>query len=308
MSENIDKIIEDVRKLADAAADYGLSGWKGHGQINAIADRLATLRAAPAAEGAAPQASAGEELPELPSPARTSMGWLGDDKPSHYFTPEQMRQYARDAIHLSAPTSAATPECGANLWLARETRFCKLPAGHEGPHQRAKQPEAAHGEQGDVVAALSARLREYATDCESSDDAETDIAGTFVPNVISGDFYDDLMAAAQALAQPPAAPDAVDAAMVERACAAFYADKGWFTNANNSRDFMRIALTAALAQHPPASGSRGVGEMDALVAAFNTWPADIRKKLSLHDLRRMTGWRSPSETPDASAQEGENNA
>jgi hypothetical protein len=52
MSENIDKIIEDVRKLADAAADYGLSGWKGHGQINAIADRLATLRAAPAAEGA----------------------------------------------------------------------------------------------------------------------------------------------------------------------------------------------------------------------------------------------------------------
>ena len=34
--------------------------------------------------------------------------------------------------------------------------------------------------------------------------------------------------------------------------------------------------------------------MDAIVEAFNTWPEDIRRKLSVHDLRRMTGWMPPS--------------
>lgn len=46
---------------------------------------------------------------------------------------------------------------------------------------------------------------------------------------------------------PPAgARDAVTDDMVERACAAFYSDLAWRTNSNQSRDFMRSALEAAL--------------------------------------------------------------
>ena len=37
-----------------------------------------------------------------------------------------------------------------------------------------------------------------------------------------------------------------------------------------------------------------VGKMDAIMLAYSTWPADIRKKLSLRDLRRMTGWSPPN--------------
>lgn len=32
--------------------------------------------------------------------------------------------------------------------------------------------------------------------------------------------------------------------------------------------------------------------------AYKTWPADVRAKLSLHDLRRMTGWQPPSAVGD----------
>ena len=57
-------------------------------------------------------------------------------------------------------------------------------------------------------------------------------------------------------------------------------------------------------QHPaPPIAQQGGGEvsgvlgeisrMDAIVEAYNAWPSDIRKKLSLHDLRRMTGWTPP---------------
>lgn len=38
--------------------------------------------------------------------------------------------------------------------------------------------------------------------------------------------------------------------------------------------------------------------MDAIVEAYNTWPADLRKKLSLHDLRRMTGWTPKTNVGD----------
>ncbi len=31
-------------------------------------------------------------------------------------------------------------------------------------------------------------------------------------------------------------------------------------------------------------------DMDALIEAYKQWPADIRRRLSLHDLRRMAGW------------------
>lgn len=34
----------------------------------------------------------------------------------------------------------------------------------------------------------------------------------------------------------------------------------------------------------------GKGEADDIVAAYMTWPDDLRAKLSLHDLRRMSGW------------------
>lgn len=58
----------------------------------------------------------------------------------------------------------------------------------------------------------------------------------------------------------------------------------------------QVAEAKTYATHPqpvtPAGGE--VASMDAITAAFNTWPADIRKKLSLHDLRRMTGWRPPA--------------
>lgn len=33
---------------------------------------------------------------------------------------------------------------------------------------------------------------------------------------------------------------------------------------------------------------------DDLYRAYMTWPQDIRKKLSLHDLRRMSGWAPKS--------------
>lgn len=40
-----------------------------------------------------------------------------------------------------------------------------------------------------------------------------------------------------------------------------------------------------------------IERMDAIVAAYNTWPVDIRAKLSLHDLRRMTGWTPARQQP-----------
>lgn len=48
-------------------------------------------------------------------------------------------------------------------------------------------------------------------------------------------------------------------------------------------------LYAAPLQREPSE----LDKLDALMEAFNNWPLDIRKKLSLHDLRRMTGWAPP---------------
>lgn len=33
------------------------------------------------------------------------------------------------------------------------------------------------------------------------------------------------------------------------------------------------------------------GELEAITAAYLCWPADIKARLSFHDLRRMAGWR-----------------
>lgn len=35
--------------------------------------------------------------------------------------------------------------------------------------------------------------------------------------------------------------------------------------------------------------------MDWWLERYQTWPDDIKRKLSIHDLRRMTGWRPPHE-------------
>ncbi len=37
----------------------------------------------------------------------------------------------------------------------------------------------------------------------------------------------------------------------------------------------------------------GSDHFDVILAAYKTWPDDICKKLSIHDLRRMTGWTPP---------------
>jgi hypothetical protein len=53
-------------------------------------------------------------------------------------------------------------------------------------------------------------------------------------------------------------------------------------------------IKEAALSSPTGEGAVEGGEvaaMDAIAAAFNTWPDDLRKKLSLHDLRRMTGWQ-----------------
>ena len=51
----------------------------------------------------------------------------------------------------------------------------------------------------------------------------------------------------------------------------------------------------ALAEHDaqPAQAAQ-----TDIFEAYKTWPADIREKLSLHDLRRMSGWGPSGEPGD----------
>lgn len=84
---------------------------------------------------------------------------------------------------------------------------------------------------------------------------------------------------------PPAgARDAVTDDMVERACAAFYSDLAWRTNSNQSRDFMRSALEAALTGK--AEGGVGAEEVGSIaddvmfgwrLAASNVCERDARR-------------------------------
>lgn len=48
---------------------------------------------------------------------------------------------------------------------------------------------------------------------------------------------------------------------------------------------------------PDNQNSSDRTDMDVILEAYRSWPEDIRKKLSLHDLRRMTGWRPPPQQP-----------
>jgi len=52
----------------------------------------------------------------------------------------------------------------------------------------------------------------------------------------------------------------------------------------------------ALLSGQPAGVDDEMSRMDAVIAAHKTWPTDLRKKLSLHDLRRMSGW-APKPSP-----------
>lgn len=59
-------------------------------------------------------------------------------------------------------------------------------------------------------------------------------------------------------------------------------------DARGIRDYMLGEI--GLNDYEPPSVAQEITAVDAVVDAYNTWPIDIRKKLSLHDLRRMTGW------------------
>lgn len=62
---------------------------------------MTTDKAAAPAVGAVPQ-----DLPPLPPEAYTSLGWVGDNKPRHYYTAAQMRAYAEAALASQAARMA----------------------------------------------------------------------------------------------------------------------------------------------------------------------------------------------------------
>lgn len=62
----------------------------------------------------------------------------------------------------------------------------------------------------------------------------------------------------------------------------------------NVGDLSRVVIGVLDDEQPNGGAGAEVQQMDELVAAYNEWPADIRKKLSLHDLRRMGGWKPPA--------------
>lgn len=62
-------------------------------------------------------------------------------------------------------------------------------------------------------------------------------------------------------------------------------------NCDCPAEFAKTALTAP----QPA------GEAPSIYDAYMTWPEDIRRKLSMHDLRRMSGWAPPEPAPSAPA-------
>lgn len=64
------------------------------------------------------------------------------------------------------------------------------------------------------------------------------------------------------------------------------------TGRHSGRIERLINLLAGIPTTQPA------GTFDSLLEAFKTWPEDIRKKLSLHDLRRMAGWAPPTSPKD----------
>lgn len=89
---------------------------------------------------------------------------------------------------------------------------------------------------------------------------------------------DDLRAATALLTTPPNPP--------RGACA--LPPPGWWCSLDNGHSG---PCPAREESDPPGAGD--TSKMDAIFAAYHTWPADIRQKLSVHDLRRMTGWTPP---------------
>jgi hypothetical protein len=64
---------------------------------------------------------------------------------------------------------------------------------------------------------------------------------------------------------------------------------------SQAKDDIRTLIDTAW---PDAGREDANSSMDALMAAYQTWPADIRKKLSAHDLRRMNGWAPRTKAGD----------
>lgn len=62
----------------------------------------------------------------------------------------------------------------------------------------------------------------------------------------------------------------------------------------NRAELLWYAMRGPAAPPPPAA-QQDEGD---IYSAYETWPVDIRKKLSMHDLRRMSGWR-PSASLDS---------
>jgi hypothetical protein len=318
MSENIDKIdsiIGHMRDIADVAERYTVEELRE--VLREKADALATLRAAPAAEGlatrleaptgqpprewteqekrdvvkamqrivereaaegAAPQASAGEKMVPVTVAyeAIEHVGYANYDS--------RVREAYAMVRKASAPAAAPAPVDGMHAlishWRSRDSGD-----GFDGldydrgvietllncaddlerllaaPTSAATPGEAAHGEQG--------------------------VPDYFHVQEVAHEFgidYNRLCAAIKALTPPAAAPGALNAAMVERASLAYeVAMDGEVYRPEVPRIAMEAALTAALAQQPPASGSRGV---DGDWPAECEWPAQpftVRDEPGEHD-------------------------
>ena len=66
----------------------------------------------------------------------------------------------------------------------------------------------------------------------------------------------------------------------------------WFPDFSRTRPIdspHRRNITPLYTTPPPAKPAPDIYD------AYKSWPEDIRKKLSLHDLRRMSGWRMQAE-------------
>jgi hypothetical protein len=363
MSENIDKLDKIIAEMRS------WSSGRSNGPPPCVTDwahRLAPLRAAPAAEGAAPQASAWKDAPQLawerwimsdasrglaanthasfnagyvagfnarlaaPAAAPAPVDGMvltigatrcyGEDEWYREMTAdgvtflvplgeqEKGREalgFALDAIaarkaRLAAPTSAATPEqhcqngrgdiCARRDGITCPADSCDIDDGIY------KQPEAAHGEQGDGLSILRGLADELRA------------AGASGPHGLKR-WQTKVQAAIEALTTPAAAPGAVDALPAK------WQEKVRTVYGQGPSGYALLAcareLTAALAQQPPASGSRGVDyedrEIPDAIKRARHW-ATLKDKLQprlAQTLEQLADFAERNlATPDASAQEG----
>lgn len=110
---------------------------------------------------------------------------------------------------------------------------------------------------------LADRLLRYSNTCESSDDAETDIAGTFIPVTFAADFDADMLAAYQALRTAAAEGGEVVGYTSEYALRSLATDEASGVMFGTYSE--RYERTVPLYLHPPTdSGAGRDGERNAL--------------------------------------------